>query len=87
MHTSAIPLHTSATPLHTSAIPLHKSAIPLHTYGKSYAHGLFTEIGIIQVIFDRLFVLPVYVMYAHVFSAGNYIMMHKHMTSTTPFHA
>ena len=54
MHTSAIPLHTSATPLHTSAIPLHKSAIPLHTYGKSYAHGLFTEIGIMQVIFDRL---------------------------------
>ena len=54
MHTSAIPLHTSATPLHTSAIPLHKSAIPLHTYGKSYAHGLFTEIGIIQVIFDIL---------------------------------
>ena len=29
---------------------------PLDTYGKSYAHGLFTLIGIIQVIFNRLLI-------------------------------
>ena len=32
---------------------------PLHTYRKLYAHGLFTLIGIIQVIFDRLSICTV----------------------------